>query len=162
MADLAKQANQQAAAQAEAAARRAEAAAREAQEQKRRAAEKLATESPSAVTIDDMSRGDKIQGSGVLKTPIKAGIRAEQKLNLIQVEQALQLFWGFEGRYPNSHEEFMEKVVEFNELQLEPLEEPYEYWYNAESHELWKRVKPAVAEAAAAEAAEEQPSETNN
>lgn len=150
MDDLARLADQQAAQATEQEEAKQEAAV----ESKRAAAEKLASEAPSAVTMDDFQRGDKLKGSGALVTPLKAGIRAEQKLNMFTVQHALNLFYGLEGRYPESHEEFMEKIVEFNNIELEPLEEPYEYWYNAETNELWKRVKPEVAEAAAAEAAE--------
>ncbi|MEO1496737.1 MAG: hypothetical protein AAFV43_06260 [Planctomycetota bacterium] len=148
MSELEKLANQQ----AEQAAAAEEAKVAAVAESKRQEAAKLADEGPSAVTMDDFSRGDKLKGSGALVTPLKAGIRAEQKLNMFTVTHALNLFYGLEGRYPESHEEFMEKVVDFNNIELEPLEEPYEYWYNAETNELWKRVKPDVAASAAEEA----------
>lgn len=115
-------------------------------------ADALGSGGATEVTLDDMKRGKKLKGKGYLQTVLRGGIRAEQKLNMATVTHALNLFWGFEGRYPKSHEEFMEKVIKFNNITLEPLEEPYEYQYNPEDHELYKVVKQEAIDAAKAEA----------
>lgn len=139
----------------------AEVAAVEAADQAER--ERLMNEAPSPVTIEDMKRGKKITGSGILRTPIKAGIKAEQRIGLMAVEHALNLYMASEGDYPKSHEEFMEKIVEANQIKLEPLNGPYEYWYNAEAHQLYKRpvVQGEAERAAAAEAGAANETETD-
>lgn len=144
---------QQAAADEQAAKEKAAADAQAAADAKARQAAQLANQGGTTVTTEDMQRGSKLTRGGYLQTVLKGGIRAEQKLNMAQVTQALQLFWGFEGRYPNSHEEFMEKVIKFNNIQLEPLQEPYEYYYNTEDNQLYKVVKQEAIDAAEAEAA---------
>ncbi|MGL4514283.1 MAG: hypothetical protein ACRCT8_14440 [Lacipirellulaceae bacterium] len=121
------------------------------------AAAKLASEGPTELTIDDFQRGDKIKGGDYLAVTVRGGIRAEQKIKLATVTHALALYNATEGRGPKSHEEFMEKVVKFNQIELEPLQEPYEYWFNAEEQLLMKRVKPEVLSAAKAEAGDALP-----
>lgn len=123
-----------------------------AEEAKRQAAAKLAAEGPSPITKHDYVHGSRLKGSGMLVTPLKAGIKAEQDIKQITVDYALTLYNASEGRYPESHEEFMADIVEYNNIELEQLKEPYEHWYNAEVHELWKRVKPEAAAAAAEQA----------
>lgn len=115
-------------------------------------ADRLASGEATKVTTDDMKRGQSLKGGGYLSTVMRGGIVAEQKLGLAQVEHATNLFWGLEGRYPKDHEEFMEKVIKFNGIPLEPLEEPYEYRYNPEDHQLYKVVKQEAIDAAQAEA----------
>ena len=111
-------------------------------------ARQLQAEGATAVTTEDMKRGQSLKGGGYLSTTLRAGIVAEQKLNLYQVQHALNLYNAQHGHNPRSHEEFMKEIIEFNGIPLEPLEEPYEYWYNAEEGELYKRVKPETQEAA--------------
>jgi hypothetical protein len=132
-------------------------AAAEAEAATKAAAAKLASEGPTELTIDDFQRGDKIKGGDYLAVTVRGGIRAEQKIKLATVTHALALYNATEGRGPKSHEEFMEKVVKFNQIELEPLQEPYEYWFNAEEQVLMKRVKPEVAAAARKEAGDAMP-----
>ena len=40
------------------------------------------------------------------------------------------------GRYPKSHEEFMEKVIKANNIQLPQPVTTAEYQYDVENHEL--------------------------
>ncbi len=116
-------------------------------------AARLANQKGSEVRPEDMQRGSKMVQGGYMQTVLKGGIRAEQRLNLFEVQHAMDLFWGLEGRYPKSHEEFMEKIIEANGLTLEPLQEPYEYLYNPEDHQLYKVAKQKAVDAANAEAA---------
>lgn len=115
-------------------------------------ADRLDNKTPTKVTVDDMKRGQRLKGGGYLNTVVRGGIRAEQKLNMHQVTSATNLFYGHNLRFPESHEEFMEKVIEYNGIKLEPLEEPYEYRYNPEDHQLYKVVKQEAIDAAKAEA----------
>lgn len=121
------------------------------------AAQKLAEEGPSEVRTDDMVRGSKMTRGGSLQTILKSGIRGQQKLNMMTYDYALKLYEAEHGHRPESHEEFMKKIIQFNSIQLEPLQEPYEYWYSAEEGQLYKRVKPDAIDAANAEADAAQP-----
>jgi hypothetical protein len=55
----------------------------------------------------------------------------------LQVAPALKLFQASEGRFPKSHEEFMEKIIKANSLQLPELPEGAVYRFNTEVGELW-------------------------
>jgi hypothetical protein len=116
-------------------------------------AAQMASGEGSEVRPEDMKRGSHMVHGGYLQTVLKGGIRAEQKLNLYTVEHAMNLYNGEHGHYPKSHEAFMKDIIEFNSIELEPLQEPYEYYYNAEDGELYKVVKPEAIEAQKAEAA---------
>ncbi|TWT86923.1 hypothetical protein Mal64_37530 [Pseudobythopirellula maris] len=127
-------------------------------EQRRK--EEFANQDPSLVTTDDMKRGKDLKGGGYLTTVMRGRVVAEQRLNLDMVTHALNLYWASEGDYPKSHEEFMEKVIEFNQITLPELDGDYEYWYNPEDHQLYKR--PVVEEDAEVEdGVETEADETN-
>ncbi|MEO0531246.1 MAG: hypothetical protein AAF266_11830 [Planctomycetota bacterium] len=136
---------------------KAAAEAQAAADAKAAAARKLAEEGASEIRTDDMVRGSRMTRGGALQTVLKSGIRGQQKLNMMTYDYALKLFEAENGRRPNSHEEFMEKIIRFNNITLEPLQEPYEYWYDADEGQLYKRVKPEAIEAANAEAEAAQP-----
>lgn len=74
--------------------------------------------------------------TGVLVEPAKAYFRVEQKMAFNQVTQALGLFQATEGRKPNSHEEFMSKIIAANNIQLPKLAAGEKYIYNVEQGEL--------------------------
>lgn len=135
-------------AQAEAAAkqRKAEAAA-QAEATRVAAAEKLKNEAPSLVTEDDFKKGKSLKGGGYLSQVARARFVAEHRITMdIQLQQALTLYYATEGRFPESHEEFVEKILEPNFITLPELDGPYEYVYNPEDHLLYK--KPIVEEGA--------------
>lgn len=122
-------------------------------ESTRTEADRLANEVSSEITVDDMQRGKIITSRDPISTPIKAGIRAKQKLNMYAWQQGLQIYAAtHDFDYPKSHEEFMTDVIEENGYTLDELSEPYEYWYNVELNTLHKRIKPSVIEAAEQEA----------
>lgn len=74
----------------------------------------------------------------IISGPASALLQFKQKAVLeIQVPQALSLFRATEGRLPKSHEEFMQKIVEANRLQLPELPEGAVYRFNTELGELW-------------------------
>ncbi len=54
----------------------------------------------------------------------------------LQVKQGLNYFKATEGRYPKSHEEFMEKVIKFYNIKLPEPVATAEYQYDVENHEL--------------------------
>ncbi|MEN0109853.1 MAG: hypothetical protein AAF805_03935 [Planctomycetota bacterium] len=130
----------------------ANAAARAAAEKLVAAADALEAEGLTEISHTDMQRGRKLDGGGYLSTTLRGGIAAEQKLGLATVEHAKNLFYGLEGRFPKDHDEFMAKVVEFNQIKLEPLVEPYVYEYDPESTKLMKRPSQEAIDAARAKA----------
>lgn len=126
---------------------------KQAAETARAAADGLANEGPTELTIEDMKRGKKITSVDPLSTPIRAGIRAEQKLSMYAWQQSLQIYAAtHDFDYPESHEAFMTEIIEANGIKLETLLEPYEYWYSTEEETLRKRVKPSAIETAEQEA----------
>jgi hypothetical protein len=77
------------------------------------------------------------QHSGVLVEPAKAYFRFEQKAVFqIQLPQALELFKATEGRLPSSHDEFMSRIVQANNIQLPTLRPGEKYIYVPEKGEL--------------------------
>jgi hypothetical protein len=97
-------------------------------------------------------KGSKIRGDGVnqmIAGPAIAYFNAKEKVVFqIQVPHALNLYWGEHGEYPKSHDEFMEKVIQFNMIQLPQLPEGARYLYDVESHTLMVE-RPAKSEAPA-------------
>lgn len=74
----------------------------------------------------------------VISGPAAALINFKQKAVFeIQIPQALNLFQGLEGRLPKSHQEFMEKIVTANRIQLPELPAGAVYRFNTEKGELW-------------------------
>jgi hypothetical protein len=63
----------------------------------------------------------------------------------IQIPHALDLFNAEHGFYPKSHEEFMEKIVEFNQIKLPQLPDGAKYVYDVDSHTLMVE-RPAKTE----------------
>jgi hypothetical protein len=93
-----------------------------------------------------------------------ARFAAEYKIIMANITHALNLYWGSEGEYPKSHEEFMDKIIKFNQIQLPELPPDREYIYVPDEpkpeNKLMVRRKqsgseeaPAPAEAAPAESA---------
>lgn len=54
----------------------------------------------------------------------------------MQIQQAVQLFQASNGRYPKDHDEFMEKIIKANNIQLAVLPGKRRYQYDVENHEL--------------------------
>jgi hypothetical protein len=87
-------------------------------------------------TMDTVGTKGKDYGEGPIATPLSLRWRLADKIVLLEVQNALNLFWGFEGRYPATHEEFMQKVVKDNNLKLPELPPGQRYVYDPETHEL--------------------------
>ncbi len=54
----------------------------------------------------------------------------------IQIPHAMGIFQATEGRFPKDHDEFMERIVKENNIQLPVLPKGHEYKYDPESHDL--------------------------
>lgn len=81
--------------------------------------------------------------------PITAGLSAYrpmmEKVSIIAVEQAMQFYRAeHDDRYPKDYEEFMEKIIKANNIQLPVLPYGYKYMYDEKEHVLLS-VKPAAA-----------------
>lgn len=71
----------------------------------------------------------------------------------IQLVQAEKLFEAMEGRKPETHEEYMDKIVRANAIQLPKLPENMRYQYLPEKGELW--VEPIDGQSAESVSSEE-------
>jgi hypothetical protein len=77
------------------------------------------------------------QYEGVLVTPAKAFFSAKERIAFeIQVPHALQLYKASEGQAPKTHDEFMEKIVQFNQIKLPILPPGHKYVYDPETEQL--------------------------
>jgi len=87
----------------------------------------------------DPNGGQEIRGAEevnmVNRVRVGAGSALHDSAKLI-VKRSVDLFWGFEGRYPESHEEFMKKVIIANNVKLPMPMTSCEYQYDVENHEL--------------------------
>lgn len=82
---------------------------------------------------------------GALVTPAKTLFKVRERVVFeIQIPQALALYQASEGNYPATHDEFMERIVNANNIKLPALPEQHVYLYDPESHELLVR-RPAAA-----------------
>lgn len=76
-------------------------------------------------------------GGGIVTEPIRAYFRTQQRLALqVEIPQAMNLYKAQHGRGPKSHEEFMNKIIEPNHIQLPELPEGHRYVYDPEREEL--------------------------
>jgi len=55
----------------------------------------------------------------------------------ILIPQALALYKASEGHAPESHAEFMEKIIKFNQIKLPKLPDGQEYQYRPDDEKLW-------------------------
>lgn len=83
-------------------------------------------------------KGDSLRGENqLIAGPAVAYFNTREKVVFqIQIPHALDLFNAEHGYYPKSHDEFMEKIVEFNQIKLPELKEGARYLYDVESHTL--------------------------
>lgn len=86
---------------------------------------------------------DDEEGAGrVIAQPARTLFAVRERMVFdVQIPQALQLFEATEGRKPTSHEEFMQRIVAANQIQLPDLPAGSEYQYQPDDGELW--VHPA-------------------
>ena len=74
----------------------------------------------------------------MVSAPVSALFAVKERVAFdIQIPQALGLFRATEGRFPKSHEEFMEKIIKANQIKLPELPAGAVYRFNTELGELW-------------------------
>lgn len=59
-----------------------------------------------------------------------------ERLSKQQIDRCLNMFHATHGRYPDSHQEFMEQVIKANNVSLPVLPGGRTYQYDVENHEL--------------------------
>jgi len=88
-------------------------------------------------TAKDGKQGKKSRtAGGYLGAVASTRFTAVNQLTIHSYQHALQLYWGEKGYYPKTHEEFMEKIIKFNQIKLPELEEGDQYIYDPEDHTL--------------------------
>jgi len=79
-------------------------------------------------------------GGGMVTEPIAAHFRIRQKLVFdVQIPEALKLFEAEHGFTPRSHDEFLDEVIEKNNIELPELPEGHSYVFNPVKKELMVR-----------------------
>lgn len=74
---------------------------------------------------------------GAIVTPAKSLFAAKERVVFdIQIPQALQLYKASNGQGPTSHDEFMQRVVAENSIQLPSLPAGQRYQYDPQSEQL--------------------------
>ena len=90
---------------------------------------------PAAVGMGEKGRG---YGEGIIATPIKALWATREQLVLIQIQDALRIYKALDsqGHGPKNHQEFMEKIIKENHIQLPVLPPGHRYVYDPVKEEL--------------------------
>ncbi len=92
---------------------------------------------PREFTPQDGKKGKKSrEAGGYLGAVGSARFTSVNSMTINQYKHALDLYWGTNGHYPKTHDEFMEKIIKFNQIQLPELDEGVEYIYDPEDHTL--------------------------
>ncbi|NLS91855.1 MAG: hypothetical protein GXX96_06700 [Planctomycetaceae bacterium] len=75
-------------------------------------------------------------GGGFGTTALSTRVRVQEKLEFLQVDQALNLYKASTGALPKTHEEFMEKIIKANQINLPQLQPGDKYIYDPEKGQL--------------------------
>lgn len=78
----------------------------------------------------------KIRASDPITAPLSAYGPMVEKISMIQITSALELFRATEDRYPKDYDEFMARIIKENNIQLPVLPYKGKYVYDVENHEL--------------------------
>lgn len=75
-------------------------------------------------------------GGGVVSEPIRQMFRVEQRMTLLNVDHAMQLYKAEHGKLPSTHEEFMQKIIDANAIELPELPDGERYVYDPVQQQL--------------------------
>lgn len=78
----------------------------------------------------------KINATDPITGPLSAYGPMVESLAKTQIKSAVEIFNATEGRYPKDHEEFVEKIIKANNIQLPVLPYRGRYQYDEARHEL--------------------------
>ena len=101
---------------------------------------------PKPKTTDKIGEFDPNAGDEVVKPdvkmtnpitgPLEAYQPLVQQIAALGIDHLVNLFNASEGRYPNSYDEFMTRVIKENHIRLPVLSPGLEYQYDVENHKL--------------------------
>ena len=78
----------------------------------------------------------KIRASDPITGPLSAYGPMMEKVSALGVDNAINVFYAIEGRYPKDHAEFMERIIKENNIQLPVLPFKAQYQYDVPNHKL--------------------------
>lgn len=78
----------------------------------------------------------KINATDPITAPTSAYGPMLERISKSHIEHALNLFNATEDHYPKDHEEFMEKIIKANKIELPVLPGGKRYQYDVENHKL--------------------------
>lgn len=82
-------------------------------------------------------------GQGVIATPAASLFAAQERIVFeMKIPHTMNLFKAQEGRAPKTHEEFMDRIIKENQIQLPELPEGHRYVYDPKTEQLMVE-KPA-------------------
>ena len=114
------------------------------------------TDQPREFTAKDPVKGRRSRAAGgYLGAVGGARFWAEHQMIINNINHALQLFNAQEGRFPKSHEEFMQRIIQANNIQLPELVEGDEYVYVPEEAEKGLQIRRAGAAAGEGDATDD-------
>uniref|UniRef100_A0A7C2K135 Uncharacterized protein n=1 Tax=Schlesneria paludicola TaxID=360056 RepID=A0A7C2K135_9PLAN len=87
----------------------------------------------------------KIHATDPITAPTSAYGPMLEQISKTHIAHALGLFNATEGRYPNSYDEFMQRIIKENNIQLPVLPGGKKYQYDVENHQLVVIDAPAEA-----------------
>lgn len=87
---------------------------------------------PGEGQVSDM----KIKATDYVTLQGNAYVTTVGKIAIDQITYALRLFEATEGRYPNDYEEFMQRIIRENNIELPQLPASQEYAYDEQNHRL--------------------------
>ena len=111
------------------------------EEQTKKSDSSIVGKTTQAVGVYDPNSDAKVSDSKIRATdPITAPVSAYgpmlEKISKSQIEAAVNLFHAMEDRYPKDIDEFMERIIKENKIQLPVLPGGKQYQYDVENHKL--------------------------
>lgn len=83
-------------------------------------------------------------GGGLITEPISLYFKVPQMMVFrIQIPHAMNLYRGLHGHFPKTHEEFMDKIIKENAIQLPPLPAGARYVYDPQKAAQMQEYDPA-------------------
>ncbi|MFN0054022.1 MAG: hypothetical protein ACKV0T_17725 [Planctomycetales bacterium] len=78
----------------------------------------------------------KIRATDPVTAPLAAYGPMMERVSMLAIDHAVNLFQATEGRYPKDYDEFMEKIIKANNIQLPVLPYGGKYQYDETTHGL--------------------------
>jgi hypothetical protein len=78
----------------------------------------------------------KIRATDPVTAPVSAYGPMLEQISKTHIAHAVNLFYATEGRYPESYDEFMQKIIKANNIQLPVLPGGKQYQYDVANHQL--------------------------